>query len=165
MKEKLKADLVVADSMDGYCIRAPGRYIECINGYRCSWCILADRFKQVRLRSPTSIPAIDNEISVLQKKRDEKGLVYYKKVVAVLPKSLERLGRRPLLYYQFFFCQDGPGCLPSNPYGEIDGYFLSDPQEAVTLTRADILGIPKASICKTFDDHFYMNTLKACGHI
>lgn len=147
----------------GYCERIPGLRIKCPYKYECYRCEYADR---VQIHNPyrkDHLPCIDGS-SVLRESRS-KGVCYYKKVVAVKREYLmSHFGREEYLYMQLFMCTDGPGCLPANPIGEVDGYFLSDPNTEVTLLRYQIEGIPTLEICRKVDRTYFTNLLKDCGY-
>ena len=147
---------------EGFCKRMMGIVLRCNYDYQCWKCEYADRAQTNFANDPPPYPTIDVR-SVLPE-RSGKQLNYLNKVVAVTDDCLTRLGRRPLLYYQFFKCVDGYGCLPDNTVWEVDGYFLSEPDKPVTLQRLDILGIPTLNVCKNYDRYFFANTVRDCGY-
>ena len=148
---------------DGYCNRLSGVTVECHYGRRCHLCDIAHRTAITFRYDPPYHPIL-NHLSVQPKNRG-KGLSYYNKIVAVKEECLERLGRKSTLYYQLFKCVDGFGCHAGNDIWEIDGYFISHPDEPVTLRRSDILGIPTPFECKRIDRIFFTNTLAECGYV
>ena len=155
--------LMISGTPKGYCDRAPGLVLKCINEYRCESCYIADQIKINYGDSPPPHPVID-ERSVFMDK-GKKMYSYFRRVVAVRPEVLERFGYKPLLYFQFFKCVDGPGCIPGNTVWEVDGYFLAEPDKPVTLRRSDILGIPTLALCKRYDKCFFANSVKECGYL
>ncbi len=158
---KLKADFTTSFKQDGFCNKGMS-YWKCQHNYQCWRCDIADSLVRTRLEEPKYIDCVD-ESGVLQKNTPENQL-FYKKVVVVNPEVLDRLSKKREMYYQLFYCEDGPGCLSTNPTGAIDGYFLSDLNESITLLRLDILGIPTRRVCETYDNYYFTNTLKVLGY-
>lgn len=148
---------------DGFCDRAPGIVLRCPFNFRCWLCEYAERMQRFNFSDPVPLSCIDE--SQIVRSAKGKGLSYYGKIVAVQCEYLDSIDKRQLLYYQLFKCTDGPGCLPENPVGEIDGYFISDPNKCVTLLRSHILGIPVLEVCKRADRAFFTNTVRECGHL
>ena len=147
----------------GFCKRMSGVLLECNHNYQCHLCEYAQR-ATLNYRYDPPHYSILNHLCVLPERRG-KGLSYYNKVVAVKEECLERLDRKVTLYYQLFKCVDGFGCHAGNDVWEIDGYFISHPDQPVTLRRSDILGIPTLFECKRIDKIFFTNTVRECGHM
>ncbi len=157
-----KPTFLVSGKSALFCDRVPGVMLQCENDHQCYRCEYAERLKFNFNLDPPPYPII-NESSVFSDKRNV-SYNFYGKVVAVKPETLERLELKQLLYYQFFMCDGGPGCLPGNDMLEVDGHFLALPDRAVTLKRKDILGIPMLDICKRYDKYFFANTVRECGY-
>lgn len=147
----------------GYCERVPGIMLRCQRNYQCWDCDIADRVKYNLGADPPPHPPIDERSVFMDKGRKQYN--YFRKIVAVRSETLESLGYKPLLYYQLFKCEDGPGCLPGNTVWEIDGYFIAEPDKPVTLRRSDILGIPTFAVFKKYDKYFFANTVKESGYM
>ena len=159
--KSFKASFMLARREDGTCRRIPGGMLKCTNDFRCYACVFADRAQRASIADPTFFGVVD-ENTVMPEKHE--GLVYYHRLVAVREFVLERFSFDSCLYHQLFWCEDGPGCLPQNKVGAIDGYFFSDPNKPVTLLRSDILGVPTFAVCRRFDNFFFTNTVRDCGH-
>ncbi len=136
---------------------------ECRYEHQCCLCDCIPNIKLSIGDDPPPYPVIDHLSCFADKAKIKYN--YYKKVVAVKPETLLKLGKKELLYFQFFMCTDGPGCLPNNDLLEVDGYFLSDPGKTITLKRMDIIGIPMLHACKEYDRHFFTNTVRDCGYL
>ena len=134
LKKKLPSQHLSCDfgqriNANGYCNKGLS-HLFCRNNYHCYSCEYLDILYQEDLFDP--IPFSPADITSVLDVRTN--YVYYRKAVLVSFTALERLGRPQLLYYQMFYCEDGPGCLPGNPVGAIYGYFLSAKSKRQGLT-------------------------------
>lgn len=151
-----KPTFITSEIPSGYCKRMPGAILKCMYNGQCQNCEYAEQ--TVFKYAPPEYPVLDKS-SVLPYPKG-KAPCYYRKVVALKPEAMEKLGYRKTLYFQLFYCIDGYGCLPNNTVWEIDGHLIAEPNKLITVHRSDILGIPCRSVYEKYDEYFFTNTVK-----
>lgn len=153
---------VTSGKPTGFCYRMPGIVLRCEHNEQCWLCEYADRARVSFGMDPPPHPLIG--LNSIIPETAKKQLNYYGKVAALKQETIEKLGFKPLLYFQFFKCVDGFGCHPGNSVWEIEGYLLADKERPITLKRMDILGVPTLTACKRYDRYFFANSVKECGY-
>ena len=133
----------------------PYAKVVCRLDYHCDYCDVAARIHQNK-REQTS----DNNEPLftwrdaLKMTPKAQGSNFYRRSVILKPESMSRLGIKPNLINQIFFCDGGSGMFACNPAGMIDGYLVSDRKERYTITRHDVYGVPNDSAVQRYFDLF-----------
>lgn len=70
--------------------------------------------------------------------------MWYRRLLVLRPEALRRHGLPLGLRWQMFAADNGPGCLPGRPVGEIDGLLICSGERA-TFLRSDFYGVANES--------------------
>lgn len=136
-----------------YCEQLPNGYLICEQYGQCDRCEVADRIRGEN-KIKKDVPLFDWRDALPQTPSGCKDFCGMPLILK--PSAMERLRIEPFLINQIMIAIPSPGCLPSNPAGEIDGYLLCDPRRSFTVSRMECYGVPNTAAVKRFDEIYFL---------